>query len=460
MTFAFHRLFRPVRIAFLAAVAAVGISPLSAQSTFSPFKITLFEDASLLSSKGIMNFQNQRAEIPVTMSMIPESIDLVAGTSEVKVVYYRLRQDSMPSGESVGTWGEVLQANMGKRMTIVYDAGIEVDEVNGEPMVVNTDSGMLLLKGSEDSQYFIPFAEIKQVIVLGNANFLSPKKVSNTILELGIDKDMPFVPMEMHSLHDGIRWTPVGRIRITGPEKAVLQQTAVIQNDLADFQDIDLELCASKILSDGHQNGDIVPAGKLTIKKGERLAMGLKDTELPYTAAYQCVVPWTTPLMDGNAQRFPVQNIMRFNATSLPGLQCESYHIIDENNRQLAQLPLTSNEKTGQLELMMGEEKAVIVTVLERVVKRSNKVEQIGELSYTRVSMECKINLFNAGQKFAQLQVQRDIKGTVTLSDKAKVEDSPLEPNVKSLIWKFSLEKGSKKEVTYTYDAFVPVGEK
>lgn len=184
-------------------------SLLTAQSTFGPYKITLFEDAALIASKGIVHFTNQRADLPITMEMIPSSIDLVSGTTETKLAYFRIREDSVPSKSSVGNWGEVLQANMGKRITIVYDAGMEVDEVTGEANVVNTDSGMLLLHGSDESQYFIPFAEIKQIIVLGQANFQSPVKIPHTVLELGIDKDMPFVPMEMYSLHKGVfgfRW--------------------------------------------------------------------------------------------------------------------------------------------------------------------------------------------------------------------------------------------------------------
>ena len=446
---------------FAAMLLVFGANALQAQgTTFSPFKITLFEDAAQIASKGIVNFKDQKADIPMSLSLVPETIDLVAGTSETKLVYFKLREDSIPSKLSVGNWGEVLQANMGKRITIVYDAGMEVDEVTGEAKVVNTESGMLLLKGGDESQYFIPFAEIKQVIILGQANFQSPKKVPFMVMELGIDKDLPYVPMEMFSIHKGISWVPVGRIRIIGTEKVLLQQTAVIQNDLADLNDIEAELCASEILTEGHLNGEVLPAGKLSIKKGERQSMSLKETELQYTAAYQCTIPWNAQVTDGGLHRFPVQNIIRFNVTSLPGLQCESYHVLDENNRQIAQIPLTPNPSNGQLELLLGEEKMVHVNVLETIVKKSNKVEQIGELSYNRVSIQAKLLLFNAGQKFAQIQVQRDIRGEVVASDKAKVEEKPEELGVKSLIWKFSLEKGSKKEVVYQYDAFVPAPEK
>jgi hypothetical protein len=439
---------------------AMAFSSLYAQSTFSPYKVTLFEDAALIASKGIVNFKNQKADLPVTMPLIPASIDLVAGNAEAKLVYFKLREDSIPSKESVGNWAEVLQANMGKRLTIVYDAGMEVDEVTGEAKVVNTESGMLLLRGSDDSQYFIPFAEIKQVIVLGQANFQSPKKVAKQVLEINIDKDMPFVPMEMYSIHKGIHWVPVGRIRIVSTDKVILQTSAVIQNELADLNDIDVELSASEILSEGHQNMDAVPAGKLSLKKGENLSMSLKETELQYAAAYQCTIPWDAVESDGSPHRFPVQNLMRFNVTSLPGLQLDNYHVLDENNRQIANIPLLSNPKNGQLELNLGEDEMIHVNVSETVTKKGNKVEKIGELSFTRTSITAKVTVFNAGQKFAQVQVTRDLKGEVTVNEKAKLEENPDDPGVKSLIWKFSLEKGSKKEVTYQYDAFVPVEEK
>lgn len=447
---------------FLMAMVGImaGAYCLPAQSTFSPYKVTLFEDAALVASKGIMNFKQQKASLPMPLPVISESIHLVSGVSDARLTYFKLWEDSVPGKLAVGTWGEVLEANLGKRLTIVYDAGMEVDEVTGEAKVVNKDSGMLLLRGSDDSQYFIPFAEIKQVIIMGQANFQSSKKVPQTMLEIAIDKDVPFVPMEMHSVHKGISWIPVGRIRIVNTEKALLQLSAVIQNDLAPLDEVEVELCASEILNHGHQNGEVVPAGKFSLKKGERLALNLKETELEYNAAYQCQIPWSEFISDGSPHRIPVQNFIRFNVTSLPGLQCESYHILDENNRQLAQIPLTPNSKNGQLELLLGEEQAVYVNVLETVVKEGKKVEKIGEFAYTRVSIQGKVTLFNAGQKFLQIQVQRDLKGEIMVNEKAKVEENQDEPGMKSMIWRFSLEKGAKKEVAYQYDAFLPAKEK
>lgn len=443
-----------------ALLMVLGMNSLVAQSTsFSPFKITLFEDAAQIASKGIVNFTGQKADIPLGTPLVAESIDLVSGTPEVKLKYFKIRQDSVPSNESVGNWAEVLQANMDKRLTIVYSAGMELDEVNGEAKVVNTEKGMLLLHGGENSEYFIPFSEIKQVIVQGQGNFKSQGKIPTTVLEIGIDKDQPFVPMQMYSLHKGVSWTPVGRIRIISSEKALLQLTAVIQNDLMDLKDIDLELSASEILAAGHQNGESIDVGKLTLRKGERLSMSLLETEMEYTAAYQCEIPWGDRVSDGRLHRFPVENIIRFNATSMPGLTCESYHVIDENNRQLAQIAATQ-ASNKQMELRMGEEKLVHVNVLETEVKRSTKVEKIGEMTFQRVSIEGKITCFNAGTKFIQIQVAREVKGEVIESDKAKVDEMTDEPGLKSMTWRLSLDKGSKKEVAYKYDAFVPVIEK
>jgi hypothetical protein len=443
-----------------AGLLLLGAHALPAQSTsFSPFKITLFEDAAQIASKGIVNFAGQKADIPLSLDLVTESIDLVSGAPEVKVKYFKIRQDSVPGNQSVGNWAEVMQANTGKRLTIVYSAGMELDEVTGEVLVVNTDQGMLLLRGGADSEYFIPLAEIKQVIVQGQGNFKSAVKVPKTVLEIGIDKDQPFVPMQMYSLHKGVSWTPVGRIRIISTEKALLQLTAVIQNDLVDLSEIDLELSASHILRDGHQNGESLEVGKLTLRKGERLSMTLLEAEMEYAAAYLCEIPWSERVSDGRLHRFPVENIIRFNATSMPGLPCESYHVIDENNRQLAQIGITQGH-TKQMELHMGEEKLVHVNVLETEVKRSSKVEKIGELTFQRVSIEGKITCFNAGTKFIQIQVDRELKGQVVESDKAKVDDMPDEPGLKKMSWRLSLDKGAKKEVLYKYDAFVPAEEK
>ncbi len=445
---------------FLVFLLLLGAHGSMAQSTsFSPFKITLFEDAAQIASKGIVNFTGQKADIPMNMALVPEAIDLVSGAPEVKLRYFKIRQDSVPGNQSVGSWAEVLQANMGKRLTIVYSAGMELDEVTGEAHVVNTEKGMLLLRGGEDSEYFIPLAEIKQVIVQGQGNFKSAVKVPTTVLEIGIDKDQPFVPIQMYSLHKGVLWTPVGRIRIISSEKALLQLTAVIQNDLLDLYDIDLELSASKILSDGHQNGENIEVGKLNLRKGERLSMSLLDKEMEYNAAYECEIPWGDRVSDGRLHRFPVENIIRFDAMSMPGLTCDSYHVIDENNRQLAQIAATQGS-TKQMELRMGEEKLVHVNVLETEVKRSSKVETIGEMTFRRVSIEGKISCFNAGTKFIQIQVGREVKGEIVESDKAKVEDFPDEPGLKKMLWRLSMDKGAKREIVYKYDAFVPVTEK
>lgn len=433
---------------------------LHAQGTaFSPFKLTLFEDAAQLASKGIVSFTAQRADLPMEMPMVTPLMDIVPGVADVHLRYFKMRVDSVAIDQSVGTWSEVLLANMGKKLTIVYAAGMELDEVSGTTKLVNTEQGMLLLHGGDESEYFIPLAEIKQVIVQGQGNFKSLVKVPRTILELGIDKDQPFVPMQMYSVHTGMRWTPVGRIRLLNSEKALLQLTAVIENDFADLHDIDLELSASKILSEGHQNGEAVTAGKLSLKKGERLAMGLSETELAYVAAYQCQIPWDDKQADGRLHRFPVQHIIRFDATTMPALSPDSYHVIDENNRQLAQIGLYQGANK-QLELNLGEEAAVHVNLLEQEVKRSAKVERIGELDFQRVTIKGKVVCQNAGPKFIQIQVQRDIKGQLIEGDKAKVDNSPDEPGIQNLVWKFSLDRGAKREVNYSYDAFVPAIQK
>jgi hypothetical protein len=200
-------------------------------------------------------------------------------------------------------------------------------------------------------------------------------------------------------------------------------------------------------------------AGKLTLKKGDRVSMNLKEIELQYSAAYQCRIPWTGALNDGSQHHYLVENMLRFDVPALPDMGCDQYLVIDENNRQIANITLSETENNGPVQLELGEEKMVKVSVLENEIKRG-KTEKIGDQTYVMVTMEAKVTCFNVGQKFIQLQLQRDLKGTIVENDKAKVEENPDEPGVTSLNWKLSLDKGQKKEVTYKYDALVPVKAK
>ncbi|MBK9451548.1 MAG: hypothetical protein IPN95_19475 [Bacteroidetes bacterium] len=95
---------------------------------------------------------------------------------------------------SVGNWGEVLQAIMPasvSRLSTMPDGSRPVTGKLGRQYRKRHAAAQ-----RSREEYFSPAAEIKQVIILGQANFQSPKRYLFMVMELGIDKDLPYVPMK------------------------------------------------------------------------------------------------------------------------------------------------------------------------------------------------------------------------------------------------------------------------
>lgn len=454
-------IFDPKKAIFTALSLFAATISLFAQNTFSPYRVTIFQDAAQIGAKGVIKFEKQKADLPLPYFVDPESVYLVSEASETKINFFKVRQDSTIEKQVAKTCGDVLKANEGKTLTLVIDAGPEVDELTGTTKLIGGKEGMVILKmtGGE-KEFFLPLNQVKQVIVPGTGKFVYDQKLARQFLEIGIQNEAPFVPIELFSFHKEISWTPICRIRILGSEKARLQLTAMIKNDFANLGDVNVELSTSNILMQGQQNGEIIDAGKLKLNKNEQVAINLRDLELDYTAAYQCRIPWNGPLTNAQNNRFPVDNLLRFNVPSLPGFACEYYAIIDEENRQVANVLLDETALNGPLELNLGQEKLVHVTVLENEIKRTSKGVKIGEISYEKISIEGKILCYNLGQKFIQLQIQRDVKGEVLENDKSKLENNSDDPNLKSISWRVALDKGQRKEVTYKYDTYIPLKAK
>lgn len=431
-----------------------------AQSDLVPYKITIFQDAVQIGSKGIVRFHQQEAEVPLPLEDVsPETMDLVTG-ADFSVTWFRVRDDSVKSSELVGNWNEVLKANISRKVTIVYEIGGEFDEITGDVRLVNEADGLLLLHGTDESEYFIPLKQVKQVIVETLSDYRIDKNTAHKVLQIGINKDVPFVPLEMFTLHQGIRWEPICRIRILGSDKALLQMHALIENNVADFVDVDVELSSASIHDKGQMNAEIFEAGKLSLKKGDRIVMNFRETQLDYSAAHKCNIPWAGPLSDGRPRRFPVENTLQFTVPNLPGFECDMHAVIDENNRQIANIELTEAGAKGNVQLKLGQEKQIRVNVVEEEKKRSKKPEKVGDKLYDKVSIEGKIVCYNVGQKFVQLKLMRELMGELTEHGKAIVVQSEKGDLYKNLNWKLSLDKGQKKEVRYKYDALIPYVKK
>lgn len=423
------------------------------QSNLTPYKITVFQDATQIASKGIVRFHQQKADVPMELDVDAETVDLVTGT-DFRVEWFRLREDTVVTKGTVGNWTDVLKANISRRVTIVYQIGQEFDEIDGDIRMVNDKEQMLLLHGTDDAEYFIPLAQVRQVVVNTLSTYRIDRKDTQKIMEIGINKDVPFVPMEMFSLHEGVRWEPICRIRIMGSDKAKLQMLAKVENNIADFRDIEVELSPGGIRSGGQLGGDVMDLGKLSMKKGEQIVVNYRETELQYKESHQCDIPWTGPQNSGQIQQFPVEHSLDFTVPVSASFSCEMHTVVDENNRTIANLELQACKDDG-VSLALGQVRQVRVSVVETEKKRSKKPVKVGDKLYTRVSLEGKILAYNVGTKYIQLQLSRSLKGDLTDHGKARLAKGE-DPEVKVLQWKLSLDKGQKKPVTYKYDALVP----
>ncbi|MEM7036512.1 MAG: hypothetical protein AAF570_05980 [Bacteroidota bacterium] len=426
-----------------------------AQSNLTPYKITIFKDAAQIGSKGIVRFHQQKAEVPMELEVDMATADLVTG-SDFDIAWFKIREDSVVEKSMVRDWSEILKANISRRVTIVFEVGAEFDEVSGDIRLINEKDGILLLHGTDDSEYFIPLSQIRQVVVDTLSEYKIEHKVPRKLLEIGINKDVPFVPMELFSLHQGLSWEPICRIRIKGSDKAALQMLAMIENNVVDFTDVEVELSSSSILEQGQMNDEVLEVGKISMKKGDRVVMNFRETELDYKALYKCDVPWNGMQADGNSRRYPVENTMEFEVPVLSTFSCDLHAVIDENNRNIANLSLSEPGVDGKVNLTLGTEKLVHVNVVEEKKKSSKKPVTIGDEQFLKVNVEGKIICYNVGGKFIRLELSREILGDILDAGKGQTKKSEKGARLKRLWWRINLDKGQKKEVVYKYDALVP----
>lgn len=430
-------------------VALFGFS----QNTLDPYKVTVFRDAAQIGWKGIVRFQQQSADVPMPLKMDAERLDIIPGSPDVRINSYRLRQDTVLRKVMVRNWTDILRANISRPVTILFEVGAEFDEVSGTVRMVNAEDQILLLHGTGSSEYFIPLDQVRQVIVENISEYRVDAKAIQDVLEININSETSFVPMEMFSVHDGIAWTPMCRIRILGSDKARLQLLALIRNETQDLVDVDFDLSASSLKVEGQFETSLINAGKMSLKKGDQIILNLREADLAYSALYQCNIPWDFRQCDGKNRNFQVDNTIQFAAPDKDNFPCNSYSVIDENNRNVANLGL-SEESDGTVTLNLGPEKQMRVSLVEQSAKLSKKQESINGKNYERVSVEGKIVCYNVGQKFIRLDLYRDIFGEVVESGKGNIASTS--GMKKTIGWKLSLDKGQKKELEYKYEALIP----
>jgi hypothetical protein len=137
--------------------------------------------------------------------------------------------------------------------------------------------------------------------------------------------------------------------------------------------------------------------------------------------------------------------------------------VVDEHNRHVANLEGGELGPDGAVNLSLGKADDIKISLTETEVKRDGKPVKIGDISYDRISVEARIVCQNFGQKYAQIQISRELVGEITDAAKGQSTPStnadsfgPTRDYARVLTWKQSLDKGQKKEIIFKYDAFVP----
>jgi hypothetical protein len=448
----------------LLLVCLLGTQLLPAQNTLYPYKLSLYRDAARISYKGVISFSQQRADIPLDHQLDPTMIDL-AVSPPAQVKWYKTRVDSVSKRVTVTNWADVLRANISRPVSILYEVGGEGDEVDGDVRFVDEAAGLVLLHGANNSEYFIPISQIRQVIYGNISDYKLDKRMPTTVLEVGLDSDVASVPVEVFSGVSGLlSWTPICRVRILGSNKARLQVQASIKNDFADFADVELELDSREMLGKSKASeSTAIPGGKLSIRKGEYLVLNLRDTELEYEATYRSQMPWKGFQADGKHRASPVDNALRLTLPNNFEVICDTYTVLDEHNRFVANLEGSVLEPDGKVSLGLGPADDIKVSLLELEVERDSKPFKVGELSFEKVTVEGRIVVQNFGQKFVTVTLSRELVGEVIDAAKGQSSNSPNGDNygplaayAKTLTWKQALDKGQKKEIVFKYAALLP----
>lgn len=423
-------------------------------NSLTPYKITIFQDAVQVSQKGIIRFHQQKAEVPLKYEMDPEKVNLVAN-GEFEVAWVRFRMDSVLRMQPVENWADVLKANISRSLSVVYEIAGEFDEIDGNVRWVDEEKGLLLMHGSDGAEYFLPLGQIRQVIVDTFSDYQIKKRTGDQVLEIKLDNDAPFVPVELFSLHQGISWDPVCRIRVISSDKAYLEQDALLDNQLFNLPPVAVEVSTGSIMAEGQLSGEIMELGELSLEKGDEILVNFRKTELTYESTYQSRIPWESTSL-GSRNDFSAKSLMRFELPTTSSFPCDQYAVIDENNRNIANISIADAQGTGPIELDLGTEKGIKVSCVDVEKKRGKKPIKVGDKQFIELGADGKVIVLNLSSKYIQIDVTREIKGNITATGGGKVSTDP-STGFKQVTWRIKVDPGQKKEVKYKFEFREPV---
>jgi|GEM_PF-3600707 hypothetical protein len=434
------------------------------QNQLTPYKVSFYEDGGRVSFKGLVAFDQQKAEMTWMYPASAENLD-VQTAGPCKISYMRLRSDSAAKVRPVQSFLDVLKANPESKVSVVYQIGNEFDDIDGRLRSINESAGFVVIKGENGSDFYIPTKQIRQVVVSENSNLNHSFRDPIQVLELGIDADLPSSTIEIHSFQNSLKWTPKCQVKLLDSNKAKLQVQAAVDNQFADLQDVELEFNPGQAMTSGESlNLNALAGMKMSIKKGEQLLLNLQESEIEYESSMVGNLKWTGVVANSQPVEMPVERTLRLKLPQAPLTRAGQIKILDEHHRQMAKLS-NVDLGTGNLWLVpLGLADGIDITLTESIVGKESKPVKVGGKSYEKVVVEGRLSCTNSGQQFAQLNLSRNLVGEILDGGKGTTQPTEcrechegLKPYSLALGWKIGVDKGQKKELTFRYSTWLEI---
>lgn len=429
--------------------------PSFAQTDFNTQKITFYRDAAQITQKGVLRFENKVCRTSLGLDPILESVDF-KGKGAEEISYFKFFEDSVSQKVPAGSWIDLLKANPGREVIIVYQIGTEYDELSGVVRSFNEESGLVQLRSGSGTDFFLPSDQIRQVLLPSGGNARLVKKVPISMVELGIGSDVPFVPVEMNCLHKGMSWEPVCKLHIVSGSEVAFRVSALIQNEIEDFEDIEIDLVGGFVLDGKRVGGSAVSLGRYDLVKGERMVLKLKEEQAKYQRSWTCDIPWKGILTGKSPKRFPANYYLDINVPAGQDGSCTDYIVLDESGRQLGNLDISIPDEQGRSSFFVGDDRQLNVSVLESVVKQSSKLTKTSQGNFYEASIECRISITNNRKEMTDLQLSREFQGSVGEELPEGMELNTNAAGRKVANWDLRIRPNGKKEIVFTYDALIP----
>lgn len=414
----------------------------------------------------------------------------------------------------LGDWGSLLQRNVGKTATLVFNQP-GMRSVTGTVVGVSGGAVYIQVRGSVHSYLMNQLRSIQ--LPGSDANIKSTRRSDQAVVTIRTSGAGTVYVM---AIERGMSWAPSYRIDISDPKRLNIVGQSALTNDLASFENVAVKLVSGfpslRFLNqldpftismqpimqrsggigggggpgaappaarrdatdavfaegfaapggEGEQIGDIFfyTLRQVTLKKDERGLFIFLNTTADYKQLFTMAVPnFISPQGSFFMDRTPLEtfrSIVFKNDTGEPWTNAPVLVTSDNNVLGQTELSYTGPSAEAKVEFSMTPDiqgEAAEVEVARRVGAIKN---QSGARLYDQVTMQGTITLQNRLGETADMRVTKTTTGLATsASDNGQITTRPSGVsninNHSTIVWELGVAPGQKKELTYRYDVYV-----